>query len=85
MASFYQMMRKEHGILVDKDNKPIGEKWSFDADNRKKLPKDISLPAKPKITYLHICLILRESLIRNSKTIQAAQKILGYLSPGHKR
>ena len=48
MASFYQMMRKEHGILVDKDNKPIGEKWSFDADNRKKLPKDISLPAKPK-------------------------------------
>jgi deoxyribodipyrimidine photolyase-related protein len=48
MASFYQMMRKELGILVDKDNKPIGEKWSFDADNRKKLPKDISLPPKPK-------------------------------------
>ena len=38
-----------------------------------------------KITYPHICLILRELLIRNSKTIQAAQKILGYLSQGHKR
>ena len=60
MASFYQMMRKELGILVDKDNKPIGEKWSFDADNRKKLPKDILLPPKPKIIHLYIYLILRE-------------------------
>ena len=48
MASFYQMMRKELGILVDENNKPIGGKWSFDADNRKKLPKDINLPEKPK-------------------------------------
>mgnify|MGYP001242196376 FL=1 len=48
MTSFYQMMRKDLQILVDEKNKPIGGKWSFDADNRKKLPKGISLPEKPK-------------------------------------
>tara|TARA_B100000767_G_C19728387_1_gene520501 strand:- start:214 stop:1707 length:1494 start_codon:yes stop_codon:yes gene_type:complete len=48
MTSFYQMMRKELGILVDENNKPIGGKWSFDSDNRKKLPKDVILPVKPK-------------------------------------
>ena len=28
----------------------IGNKWSFDEENRKKLPKDISIPKFPKIT-----------------------------------
>ena len=56
MASFYQIMRKELGILVDENDKPIGGKWSFDSDNRKKLPKEINLPEKPKnrsSIYLH--------------------------------
>ena len=43
MASFYQMMRKDLNILMDNE-KPVGDQWSFDADNRKKLPKDISMP-----------------------------------------
>ena len=47
MVSFYQMMRKDLKILVDEKDKPIGGKWSFDLDNRKKLPKDIELPPKP--------------------------------------
>ena len=36
MASFYQKARKELGLLVDKENKPVGGKWSFDEENRKK-------------------------------------------------
>ena len=48
MASFYQMMRKDLKILLDEKDKPIGGKWSFDSDNRKKLPKNIELPEKPK-------------------------------------
>ena len=48
MSSFYQMMRVDLKILIDDNNKPIGGKWSFDSDNRKKLPKNIQLPAKPK-------------------------------------
>ena len=31
------------------DGNPVGGKWSFDEDNRNKLPKDISIPKFPKI------------------------------------
>ena len=48
MSSFYQMMRRKHNLLMDGD-KPRGEKWSFDAENRKKLPKNIEIPVLPKL------------------------------------
>jgi deoxyribodipyrimidine photolyase-related protein len=38
-TEFYIAERKKHGILIEGDNKPVGGKWSFDADNRKKYPK----------------------------------------------
>jgi deoxyribodipyrimidine photolyase-related protein len=44
MNDFYIWQRKRLNILVDADNKPIGGKWSFDTENRKKLPKDIFIP-----------------------------------------
>ncbi|MGB0766969.1 MAG: cryptochrome/photolyase family protein [Phycisphaeraceae bacterium] len=44
MARFYQQQRKRMCILVDDDAKPVGGKWSFDAENRKKLPKKITIP-----------------------------------------
>lgn len=40
---FYIHQRKKYNILIQ-DNKPTGGKWSYDAENRKKLPKNISLP-----------------------------------------
>ncbi|MBC7390215.1 MAG: cryptochrome/photolyase family protein [Opitutaceae bacterium] len=43
MASFYIEQRKRLSILVE-NKKPIGGKWSFDSDNRKKLPKSVSPP-----------------------------------------
>ena len=46
MAQFYKLQRKKFNLLMDSDNKPLGGKWSFDEDNRKKLPKDINLPKK---------------------------------------
>ena len=46
MANFYKKQRVDHNILVDSDNKPVGGKWSFDDENRKKLPKEIDLPDK---------------------------------------
>lgn len=45
---FYKMMRKKLDILM-KNNLPIGGKWSFDNDNRKKLPDNIDIPKLPKI------------------------------------
>lgn len=44
MAEFYMWQRKRLRILVDDDGKPAGGKWSFDTENRKRLPKDISVP-----------------------------------------
>lgn len=44
MNDFYIWQRKRLNVLIDKDNKPVGDKWSFDTENRKKLPKDISIP-----------------------------------------
>lgn len=34
MAHFYPMMRRRYRLLVDDAGKPVGGKWSFDADNR---------------------------------------------------
>lgn len=43
MADFYKYQRKRLGILVN-NNEPVGGRWSFDEDNRKKIPKGTPLP-----------------------------------------
>ena len=48
MSNFYKLSRKKHKILLNGD-KPIGGKWSFDADNRKKVPKNTLIPNLCKI------------------------------------
>jgi deoxyribodipyrimidine photolyase-related protein len=47
--SFYKYMRIKYNILVTKDNKPVGNQWSYDKENRVNLPKDIKVPDLPKI------------------------------------
>ncbi|UII22561.1 cryptochrome/photolyase family protein [Fulvivirga ligni] len=44
MANFYKKQRLRLDILID-NGEPLGGKWSFDEENRKKLPKDVSIPA----------------------------------------
>ena len=44
MANFYKINRTKFDILMNKDGSPKGGKWSFDEDNRKKLPKNIKIP-----------------------------------------
>ena len=54
MASFYKTQRIKHNILIESNDKPTGGKWSFDEENRKKLPKDIKLPKQLKfVDTLH--------------------------------
>jgi deoxyribodipyrimidine photolyase-related protein len=38
MKTFYEAQRRRIGWLMDQNNKPLGGKFSFDADNRKPLP-----------------------------------------------
>lgn len=44
MAEFYKAQRKRLSIMIDEDGGPAGGQWSFDADNRKKLPKKVVPP-----------------------------------------
>ncbi|MCW7468149.1 cryptochrome/photolyase family protein [Leptospira kanakyensis] len=50
MKTFYQSQRKKFNILVDENGKPDGGMWSFDFENRKKLPKGFFPPPIPEIT-----------------------------------
>ena len=47
-AHFYKYIRRKMNILIDPEGKPIGGKWSFDDENRKKITKNITIPQKPK-------------------------------------
>ena len=49
MAKYYKEKREKLNILLNKDGTPEGGKWSFDEDNRKKLPKNILIPKFPEI------------------------------------
>jgi deoxyribodipyrimidine photolyase-related protein len=50
METFYRTMRKRYNILMDGE-KPVGGKWNYDEDNRKKWK---GTPASPKHNLLKI-------------------------------
>jgi deoxyribodipyrimidine photolyase-related protein len=39
-SDFYKNQRITYNILIDKNNKPLYNKWSFDTENRQKFPKN---------------------------------------------
>lgn len=43
-TDFYQAQRIERNILVDQTQKPVGGKWTFDTENRKKMPASVLVP-----------------------------------------
>ena len=43
-SEFYKMQRRRLNILMNNDGTPKGDRWSFDKNNREKLPKDIKIP-----------------------------------------
>lgn len=50
MASFYQRQRRRLKVLVDDRGLPAGGRWSFDDENRRRLPSDILIPPTPEVT-----------------------------------
>ena len=50
MESFYRQIRRETGFLMDGDT-PIGGKWNYDQENRKKLPSALTPPAPLEFTH----------------------------------
>jgi deoxyribodipyrimidine photolyase-related protein len=47
MEFFYREMRRESGLLMEGKD-PAGGAWNYDAENRKRLPKDVVPPAPPR-------------------------------------
>lgn len=56
MQHFYAWQRRRLDVLVEGDGEPVGGRWSFDEENRKKLPKahpvpDVTWPERhPEVT-----------------------------------
>ena len=63
MADFYKHQRRRFDILMDGDD-PVGGQWSFDEDNRKKVPKSAlsKLPEIPILTPDETDLAARDSV-----------------------
>ena len=57
-TSFYISQRKKLKILIDSRDSPIGGKWSFDTENRKKYPKE---KAPPKVAELAVDHLFQEA------------------------
>jgi deoxyribodipyrimidine photolyase-related protein len=49
MRSFYERQRQRLGLLLEADGTPTGGRWSFDADNRRRLPKGYLEPPLPMV------------------------------------
>lgn len=47
MHDFYVHQRKRTGLLLDAAGKPLGGKWTFDAENRQRMPAGTNVPAPP--------------------------------------
>ena len=43
-TDFYKHQRKLRKLLLEKDGKPLGGKWTYDSDNRLKFPKTEKVP-----------------------------------------
>ncbi|WKK67178.1 cryptochrome/photolyase family protein [Lutimonas zeaxanthinifaciens] len=43
-TTFYKQQRKRLGLLMTEEGKPQGGKWTFDTENRKKIPKNSQPP-----------------------------------------
>ena len=50
MKSFYEGQRKRLKILLERDDQPWGGKWSYDSENRKKLPKNFEFSPLPQFS-----------------------------------
>ena len=50
LGNFYKVGRKKFNILVDNAGNPLGERGSFDEENRKKIPANTKIPELPKFS-----------------------------------
>ena len=57
-------MRKKLDLLIDENDMPIGGKWSYDEDNRKKITKNINIPIKPRLKKEESFLNIKNNILK---------------------
>ena len=69
-ADFYIHQRRQMNLLLDAGGQPLGGKWSYDADNREKLPPShkVNLPTMP---------------VNNTYYLQALQYVTQYFDSNY--
>lgn len=67
MESFYRKLRKKTGILMEGEQ-PLGGTWNYDSQNRKKLPKNHTIPP-PYLPQTDVSEIYKEILEANLPVI----------------
>lgn len=74
-TEFYTQQRKRLNILLDEQAKPLGGKWSFDADNRKKYPRKKTPPplekASPNAYTMEAIQYVEQHFPNNPGTLEA--------------
>lgn len=48
LLPYYRAQRQRHDILLTASGEPVGGRWTFDQDNREKLPRDV-YPREPEL------------------------------------
>lgn len=64
MAPFYRTQRIRHGILMSASGEPVGGRWSFDTDNRERLPRTVTPPAPISIAPSSRALTARAEVLQ---------------------
>ena len=67
MANFYKIVRTKTNLLMNKNGTPKGNKWSFDEENRKKLPNNIRIPEISKVKETKDTIALKKFININFK------------------
>ncbi len=67
MANFYKINRTKFNVLMAKNGSPKGGKWSFDKENRKKLPEKVSIPKYPNLKITNHTKDLKSFIEKNFK------------------
>lgn len=65
MEFFYRRMRKRYSILMEHD-KPVGGKWNYDINNRKKIPKNAITQVPDPMLFSHNVTEIRSRLQRHN-------------------
>ncbi len=69
MEHFYRAMRERTGLLMEAEGEPAGDRWNFDAENRKPAKGDLDFPApsrfEPDATTWEVIELVRERFADN--------------------